>query len=50
MALTDVKVRNLKKGVKPDGTATSKTYKVTDEKGLYVESFSHHTPPHKASK
>jgi integrase len=37
MALTDVKVRNLKKGVKPDGTATSKTYKVTDEKGLYVE-------------
>jgi hypothetical protein len=37
MALTDIKLRSLKGGIKPDGTATSKNYKVTDEKGLYIE-------------
>lgn len=37
MALSDIKVKSLKAGVKPDGTVTGKVYKVTDEKGLYVE-------------
>ena len=37
MALSDTRVKSLKAGVKPDGTATSKTYRVTDEKGLYIE-------------
>ena len=37
MPLTDPKVRNLKAGIKPDGTLTSKSYKVTDERGLYLE-------------
>lgn len=37
MALSDIKIRSLKGGVKQDGTATSKAYKVTDEKGLYIE-------------
>lgn len=33
MALSDIKI----KALKPDGTATSKSYKATDEKGLYLE-------------
>jgi integrase len=37
MALSDVKLRNLKAGIKPDGSITDKTYRVFDEKGLYVE-------------
>lgn len=37
MALSDIKIRNLKAGVKPDGTYTNKAYRVTDEKGLYIE-------------
>lgn len=37
MALTDVTIRNLKAFEKPDGTKTEKTYKVSDEKGLYIE-------------
>lgn len=37
MALSDIKVKALKAGIKPDGTTTSKAYKVTDEKGLYLE-------------
>jgi len=37
MPLSDIKVKSLKAGVKPDGTATSKPYRVTDEKGLYIE-------------
>jgi len=37
MPLSDIKVKSLKAGVKPDGTATSKSYRVTDEKGLYIE-------------
>ena len=37
MALSDVKLRNLKAGIKPDGSITDKTYRVFDEKCLYVE-------------
>ncbi len=37
MALSDTKIRSLKAGIKPDGTSTAKAYKVTDEKGLYIE-------------
>ena len=37
MALSDIKIKALKPGIKLDGTATSKPYKVTDEKGLYLE-------------
>ncbi|OUR63489.1 integrase [Methylophaga sp. 42_25_T18] len=37
MPLTDIKVKSLKAGIKPDGTATDKPYKITDEKGLYIE-------------
>jgi len=37
MPLSDIKVKSLKAGIKPDGTATSKSYRITDEKGLYVE-------------
>ena len=37
MALSDVKLRNLKAGIKPDGLSTDKTYRVFDERGLYVE-------------
>ena len=37
MALSDIKIKSLKAGIKPDGTATSKAYRVTDEKGLYLE-------------
>lgn len=37
MPLSDTRVRSLKAGVKPDGSTTSKSYKVADEKGLYLE-------------
>lgn len=37
MPLTDIKIKGLKAGIKPDGSTTSKTYKVADEKGLYLE-------------
>lgn len=37
MPLSDIKVKSLKAGIKPDGTTTSKPYRVTDEKGLYIE-------------
>ncbi|MBL1320106.1 MAG: tyrosine-type recombinase/integrase [Methylophaga sp.] len=37
MPLSDIKVKSLKAGIKPDGTTTSKPYRVTDEKGLYLE-------------
>ena len=37
MPLSDIKVKSLKGGVKPDGSTTSKAYRVTDEKGLYLE-------------
>ncbi|KGM06951.1 Integrase [Methylophaga thiooxydans] len=37
MALSDTKIRSLKAGIKSDGTITNKAYKVTDEKGLYIE-------------
>ncbi|MCX4188854.1 Arm DNA-binding domain-containing protein [Methylophaga sp. OBS3] len=32
-----MKANNAKPGIKPDGTATDKRYKLTDEKGLYLE-------------
>ena len=37
MPLTDVKIKNAKAKIKPDGTATSKLYRMADEKGLYLE-------------
>ena len=37
MPLSDIRIKAFKAGVKPDGTVTSKLYKVTDEKGLYLE-------------
>lgn len=37
MPLSDIKVKSLKGGVKPNGEKTSKPYRVTDEKGLYLE-------------
>lgn len=37
MALTDIKIKALKPGIKPDKTLTSKSYKVSDERGLYLE-------------
>ena len=37
MPLSDIKIKSLKPGIKPDGSTTSKTYKVTDERGLYIE-------------
>ena len=37
MPLSDIKVKSLKAGIKADGTATSKPYRVTDERGLYIE-------------
>lgn len=37
MALSDIKIRNLKPGIKPDGSNTNKAYRVTDERGLYIE-------------
>lgn len=37
MALSDIKARNAKPCIKPDGTHTNKRYRITDEKGLYLE-------------
>ena len=37
MPLSDIKVKSLKAGIKPDGTVTSKSYRITDERGLYLE-------------
>lgn len=37
MPLTDIKVRNAKSCIKPDGTTTTKSYKISDERGLYLE-------------
>ncbi|ORU89541.1 MAG: hypothetical protein A6F71_00830 [Cycloclasticus sp. symbiont of Poecilosclerida sp. M] len=37
MPLTDIKTKSLKGGVKPNGDKTKKPYRVTDEKGLYIE-------------
>lgn len=37
MPLSDIKVKTLKPGIKPDGSVTAKAYKVTDERGLYIE-------------
>ena len=46
MALTDTKIKNLKPGLKPLGNhqdgktthqETDKPYRVSDEKGLYIE-------------
>ena len=37
MPLTDVKIKNAKAKIKPDGTVTSKLYRMSDEKGLYLE-------------
>jgi integrase len=37
MALSDKKIKSLKPGIKPDETLVSKSYKVTDERGLYIE-------------
>ena len=37
MPLTDIKVRNSKPGIKPDGSTTSKPYRISDERGLYLE-------------
>ena len=40
MPLSDVKVKNAKPGIKLDGTTTSKPYRLSDEKGLYIEADS----------
>lgn len=37
MPLSDIKVKSFKPCIKPDGTPTTKAYRVTDEKGLYLE-------------
>lgn len=37
MSLNNTQIKALKPGIKPDGTATSKPYKVSDEKGLFLE-------------
>lgn len=37
MALTDIKIKSLKPGIKPNGVTTNKAYRVTDERGLYIE-------------
>lgn len=37
MALNNTQIKSLKAGIKPNGTATSKPYKVSDEKGLFLE-------------
>jgi len=37
MPLSDIKAKSLKGGVKPNGETTNKPYRVTDEKGLYLE-------------
>jgi len=37
MALNNTQIKALKAGIKQDGTATRKPYKVSDEKGLFLE-------------
>lgn len=37
MPLTDIKIKNAKPGIKPDGTKTTKPYRISDERGLYLE-------------
>lgn len=37
MPLTVIQVRSAKPGIKPDGTVTAQAYKMTDERGLYLE-------------
>jgi Integrase len=37
MPLSDIKAKSLKGGVKPNGETTNRPYRVTDEKGLYLE-------------
>lgn len=37
MPLSDTRIKTLKPKIKADGTPTSKAYRVTDEKGLYLE-------------
>lgn len=36
MQLTDAAIRNAKPGIKPDGTTTTKPYKISDSGGLYL--------------
>lgn len=37
MPLTDIKIKNAKPGIKPDGSSTTKPYRISDERGLYLE-------------
>ena len=37
MSLSDIKIRNAKPGIKPDGSLTQKPYRLSDERGLYLE-------------
>lgn len=37
MPLSDIKIRNAKAGIKPDGSQTEKPYRLSDERGLYLE-------------
>lgn len=37
MPLSDIKIRNAKPGIKPDGTVSDKPYRMSDERGLYIE-------------
>jgi len=37
MALTDIKVKNAKGGITPEGKTTTKRYKMGDSRGLYLE-------------
>jgi integrase len=37
VSLTDVKIKAAKPGVKSDGTLTNKRYRLSDERGLYLE-------------
>lgn len=37
MPLTDIKIRNAKPGIKPDGSTTTKPYRLSDDRGLYLE-------------
>lgn len=37
MSLTNIKIKNAKPRIKPDGSTTTKPYRLSDEKGLYLE-------------
>lgn len=37
MSLTNIKIKNAKSRIKPDGSTTTKPYRLSDEKGLYIE-------------